>query len=382
MAARDSFANNLANKIFGLQKRSGGGVPGEVVRSARFVKEGRGSPADVENMRRYLGASRTGAGALKRSAGQANRAIGTANRLSSNLDMIQRGQLGGYIGIAQQTAQSVEQLTRSPLFKRAVESISMKVFDDPGTAARFLNRTRGLARGAVAGLAAASVYAEVGRAAFGFGDAIAGNTKSTATRLAESNLALVNADTQASAGARSLALKKTVANQISDMNRGNPLGDTASWWRKKQLNVDSASIGRMEADQTLGRLGLRSQSEKLYKRAREEALAESTFGSTLGGFLNDKFGVGDEALSTSISQKIGAAGERGVQLRQQAEVLAGRREFKLAAAYLAEANKELQVGTQAWQNPNEIYKRQVGDRAAERMWSASQMARAGPRTGD
>lgn len=382
MAGRDGFANNLANKIFGLQKRSGGGVPGEVVRSARFVKEGRATPADVENMRRYLGASRTGAGALKKAAGQARQAIGAANRLSSNLDMIQRGQLGGYIGIAQQTAQSIEQLTRSPLFKRAVENVAMKVFDDPGTAARFLNRTRGLARGAVAGVAAAGVYAEVGRAAFGLGDAIAGNTKSTATRLAESNLALVNADVQSSASERSLALKKAVASQISDMNRGNPLGDTASWWRKKQLNVDSASIGRLEAEQTLGRLGLRSQSEKLFKRAREEALAESTFGSTLGGFLNDKFGVGDDALSTSISQKIQASGERGVQLRQQAEVLAGKREFKLASAVLAEANKELQVGTQAWQNPNEIYKRQVGDRAAERMWSRSQMARAGPRTGD
>lgn len=476
MAQKRGIANALANKIFQMQRVTHGGVPGDIVRSARMIKEGRGSNGDLKRLRDYLGISRSGASQLKQGLSEARQSFGKFAQGAVLMDVASRGGATGAIAGAQllnMVTGSLDKMTRSG----ALDNVVARAFKKPdGTVAlerairrqalgiqtSALSRIReidknggsaieraGLSRiyrnakasfnnpirseldrlhsqrkagiaidetyfsklqdaatgeltrmrniGAsrysagrmMRGLGTAASYAAAGaiatKFAVGMGEALGGAGNYEGVREAYQASNILGASRENNYNARRAA----ELNVDLEKNKGKtgflPVGGD---FIARFLNGQKAEFqGYHQTKADLAAAGMSGDVQKLRELGRERVMTRDY--GMLGGKkmaqLNELLaaaGITSLELEQKISAEVSKTIAKVTQLKNAADDAAGRREFGTARKLLAEANKELPGSVTAWENPNEIYKRQVGDRAAERLWARSQMARAGPRTGD
>lgn len=219
----------------------------------------------------------------------------------------------------------------------------------------------------------------------GMGEALGGAGNFEGVREAQQQANILGASRETNFAARRAAELNVELEKVKGKTGFLPIGgDTVG----RFLNGNTAEAqGFYQTRADLNGAGMGGDVQKLRELGRDRVMTRD-FG-LLGG---KKMGQLDEMLKTmgwssadleaKISGEVSKMIGKVSQLKNEAEIAAGRREFGVARKLLAEANKELPGVVSAWENPNDIYKRQVGDRAAERMWSRSQMARAGSRTGD
>lgn len=153
---RGGVENALANKIFRLQKQSGGNVPGEVVAAARRQKEGTASQADHDAMRSYLGIHRSGASAIGKGQKFLNKVGGKISNIQTQIQLAQ-GAEGSQAVVAQSRLVStaineLNSLTKSKGVNKIVDKVASFVTKDPAAGGRFLKALgRGLRLGGVVG---------------------------------------------------------------------------------------------------------------------------------------------------------------------------------------------------------------------------------------
>jgi hypothetical protein len=478
---RKGIANSLANQIFALQRTTHGGVPGDVVASARRVKEGVGNNRDLEAMRNYLGIKRTGATAMRRDLSQISQRVNDIGQIGVlGTQAAGGGAQGAFAGLqlAQVFARQLELSAKSGHLRKVLDTAykkpqnavaldrliragalqqlktansiagnlgalgvrgpSQQAGFEAASAARdaakdlffakntildenkrlsklgvrglidqqrfeatsiVLNQLRnneaakrvarfGLMGGArmagvVAGYAAAGVAAT--KTIVGLGESLGGlsNLQGVSSAMQASRIA--NADPMALEAERKVARLQVQIEKDKGKRAWMPFG---------QSIYSRFADGRMGEDQgfaqtrgDLTRAGLSGNVDKLRKSAQEKIL-EGQYGAW-GGRLAGKT---EEALkaagfsSVELEQKISAEVQKTLSKFQEfysgAQSAAGARNFQQAQVLLNEANKTLPGAIRAWEDPKSMYTQQLGDRAATRLFAASQMARAGDRTGD
>lgn len=384
--ARGNVAEGLANKVFKLQRDSRGGVPGDIMRSARFVKEGRATPADVENLRKYLGISHGGGGRTMQTTRSLNQAIDRSARYSSAMDMAQRGQLGGYTQLAGMGLQEINKLVSSKAFESALQKATDAILSNPNKAERILAGTK-LAYGARRGvralgsaISAIPVIDTALQQAWGITDQVEGKLQTSATRRALRDASLSLSDPTMGPGARGLLAKRARASQITDNFRNTIGGGALAHMLKKEEGVDGSALATLSAKLLLRKSGMGGKAEHIVAAAHKEALRE--MGGENYAERMTKLGFSKEQLDTLDAQKVEERIEEALDFRERAQEAAGRREFTHAGALLKAADAAAPGSVAAWENPEELYKQQLGGRAAMRLFSNTQMTRAGNRTGD
>lgn len=381
-----NIAKGLANKVFALQRASGGSVPGIIMRSARLVRDGHGSASDVEAIRNYLGISKSGYSAAGRSTRSLNAAIERSSRFSTALDMAQRGQLGGYTQLAGMGVQEINKIVSSKAFEGALQKATDTLLSNPNKADRLLAGTKlaySARRGVRALGAAISAIPLVDTAlqqAYGITDQITGATQTSATRRAFRDASLAAVDPRMSPQRRELLTRQARSGQIADNFRNTIGGGYLAHLLKVKEGVDGATLANMSAKLYLQESGLGGKAEQIVAAARREALRE--MGGENYAARMTAMGFSKEQLDTLISQKVEERISDALELRERAQDAAGRREFTQAKELLKAADQAAPGSVAAWENPEEIYKQQLGGRAAMRLFSNTQITRAGNRTGD
>lgn len=366
MAAR--YGRGLAVKIFSLQKRTGGGVPGEVMRSARLVMEGRGTKADVDVCSNYLGVRRGERRALQTAARMARNAQGNFAQFTQFSKMASEGESAGIMGLAGMGADALQSLTRSPAFQRALEDVSIKYFNSPAGGARIAYALKRAASTAAAALPLIGMAMEGADLGANFGRTLAGTKgDSAALRAANQAVRLSQFDPSKSHMEKSLAIKRAAAESIENQNRGNLFSFGADYARKK-AGVDAQALNRMEAKVLTRKAG--GNGEQLYKAARAQAERDNF---SLFGVSQDKL---DKDTLANIKQRLSDFND----MRQGAMKAIDNANISLANAMIMEANKAI-PGSIVWSAP-ELWKQKEAAHAADRKWSVQNMARAASRTGD
>lgn len=361
----------LAGKAFQLQKRTSGGVPGEIMRSARLVMEGRGTEQDAQTLRNYFGVTRGSARAIRQATAQANAMMGRLAQFSAFSREAADGNISGFTGLAGMGFQAINELTRSPAFQRALENATFKVLGNPAIGARINYAIRRNAALGSAALGYASLAAEAGSMGARFADAASGVPTNRLKDL-KRDLRLLEADPFSSASEKRLAIKRAAAQSIDDM--GSPLGGIGAYFAKKRISVDEKSISKLEAENALKKAGLGTQAaEILYTKSRNQAIREH------GSMLH--LGIGEEAVARATRDNIEKSINDSKGFIQQAIAAAQARNFTMSEAYLNEAQRAIPGSRGKWNAP-EIYKQFQAATAADKMWAKSQSMRAGPRTGE
>jgi hypothetical protein len=354
-----------------MQKRTGGGVPGEIMRSARLVMEGRGTEADASALRNYFGVTRGSARAIRQATAQANAMMGRLAQFSAFSREAADGNAAGFAGLGSMGFQAINDLTRSPAFQRALEGAAAKLLGNPAIGARINYATR---RGAALGSAALGTGAlavEAGGMLAGFARAVSG-VPSNKLRDLMSESRLLEADRHSSFKERRLATKRAAAQSIDDM--GAPFGGIGAYFAKKRINVDEKSISKLETEIALKKAGLGTQAaEALYAKSRNQAILEQGYMIHLG--------MGEEAVAKATRQNIESAINNSKNFFQQAIAAAQIQNYKMSEAYLSEAQRALPGSRGLWNGP-QIFKQLQAASTADKLWAKSQSMRAGPRTGE
>lgn len=380
------IADNLANKVLKLQKQTGA-VPGNIMTAARMIKQGSASPAHVEAIRQFFGISRSGATQLRRGASEANQALAQSQAFSQSLGAIAHGDVGGYSQLTGVSAKYLDQIAKSPAFQAVVQRVAKQFVegDDSKTvdlnsrlsAGRIGYSLRRGARFAVAAAATANVIAEAAGLATSADDVLMGRAETESTRRTKQDELILDVDSTANSQDRRLAIKKSAAASIEDLSRGNPLGAIGAWRGRAKIGVDAVSIGKLETAKVLRDNGLAAGlTNSMYSTALEEARRSSGTPSKLAYNLGIVTQELEENTQKNLQNRVTSAKTH----MDEAYEAASRREFGLASAHAAVANKELPGTVPVWNNIA-VYKSQQADRAAVRMWSAYNNPRAGERTG-
>jgi hypothetical protein len=161
MASR--IEKNLAGRVFNLQKQAGR-VPPQVLAAARRILQGSSSQGDVENVRRYLGISKSGASALGRAGKRLARIQGAAFSISQDIELLQsaaRNEQPTAVATARlinNLNDQVQQAIKSKWAQKAAEGAARLLNRDPVMAGRFLKAVgRGLRMGGLIVTAAMGV---------------------------------------------------------------------------------------------------------------------------------------------------------------------------------------------------------------------------------
>lgn len=476
MAQKRGIANALANKIFKMQRITHGGVPGNIVRSARMIKEGKGSANDLKVIRNYLGISQSGATQARQGLAEARQTFGKIAQGAVLMDVASRGGATGAIAGAQlinMVTGSLDKWARSGSldaviarsFRKPDGALALergirrhalgvqtsalnrireidrtggspveraglsRIFRDANKAMRnpiqaeldrlhrqrkagisidetYLAKLQDTARGEadrlrsigdaryalgrkMRGIGVGASYLAAGVAAtkftVGMGEALGGVGNLEGVREAQQQ-----ANILAASGTNDYAAQRAAALQVEiEKTKGKtgflPVGGD---FVARFLNGQKAEFqGYHQTRADLNAAGMSGDIQKLRELGRDRVLTRDY--GLLGGkkmaHLNEMLatmGLSSVELEQKISAEVSKTIAKVSQLKNAAEDAAGRRDFGTARKLLAEANKELPGTVTAWENPEAIYTRQVGDRAAQRAWSRTQMARAGPRTGD
>lgn len=163
MASR--LERNLAASVFKLQKR-GSNVPPAIRAAARRVLQRKDSKSDVENIRRWLGISRSGTGAAGRVGKRFQRVQGQVFSVSRDLEQIRGAQERGE-STTLQTARlfqnlnfQVQRAIKTKWAKQAAEKGAQFLGKDPVVAGRFLKALgRGLRLGGLVATATSAAFA-------------------------------------------------------------------------------------------------------------------------------------------------------------------------------------------------------------------------------
>ena len=362
------YGRGLAVKIFSLQKRTGGGVPGDVMRSARLIMEGRGTKADADVCSQYLGVRRSDRRAIQSATRMARNGVNTLNQLTQFSEMAGNGQAAGVIGLASMGANALVDITKNPAFQRAIEDISIKFFNSPAGGARLAYALKRTASNAAAALPLIGIAAEAADLGGNFGRTVLGTKgDSVALKAAQRTAFLSQFDPSKNAQERSLAIRRAAAESIENTNRGNLFSFGADYARKK-IGADSKSLNKLEAKILARKAG--GGGEALYKAARKQAENDNW---SIFGASEDKL---DKDTLANIKQRLSDAND----MREGAMKAMDNANIALANAMIQEANKAI-PNFIVWSAP-ELFKQRENAHAADRTWSRTQCARAGSRTGD
>jgi hypothetical protein len=144
---------NLAGRVFNLQKQAGR-VPPAVLASARRILQNASGQGDVDNVRQYLGISKSGASALGKVGKKLARIQGAAFSISQDIELLQHAAQDGR-PTAVATARlignlndQVQQAIKSRWAQRTAEAAAKLLGRDPVIAGRLLKAVgRGLRLG-------------------------------------------------------------------------------------------------------------------------------------------------------------------------------------------------------------------------------------------
>jgi hypothetical protein len=158
MASR--IEKNLAGRVFNLQKQAGR-VPPQILASARRILQDSSAQGDVENVRRYLGISKSGASALGRAGKKLARIQGAAFSISQDIELLQHSAQDGRptavatVRLINNLNDQVQLAIRSKWAQRTAETAARLLNRDPVWAGRILKIAgRGLRLGGLAVTAA------------------------------------------------------------------------------------------------------------------------------------------------------------------------------------------------------------------------------------
>lgn len=379
----------LAAKVLQLTKQ-GGNVPPQIRGAARRILDGGTSPADAQALRGFMGITRTGATAasrgIKSMRGFVDKAAGYGVMFNAAM---QEGAAGtaAQFGLVQNIAKDVEKVAKSKQFEQFVQKAAAKWFNDPVVGQRLAYKLRAGAR--MAGVAAqfAQFGVEATKGVVNAAEALGGIESSEKLRRLRSDAALANADSRAG------SLGRRIANLRVDLERkgagtrwipllGGTIASHATGGARKELSL-------LETRKALRDAGLeqRYDEQNLRDFARRRVLSDKygMLGGDLAAGGNDltrALGVNSADLEEQISAKVQETVSRALQLRGQMREAAGEGRFGLAQELGTQAEKELPGSTAAWRSPQQIWKSMEANREANHWWSWSQMAKAGPRTGD
>lgn len=417
-----AIAQILAFKILGIQSRTGGGVPGNVMAAARRIKKGGGTSADLNVIRDYLGIKKTGS-TFARTQLQQIRSIGQkASQFAVLGSVASEGGISGAVAgyqFAQNAAKELGSLAKSGALNKVFEAVVKK----PDT-------MRALGRSVATSVNVAQLKRGGGPVGFNFAVDAAAKANAEAEYLAKVagtkySVGRFARGAQAGLGYLAAGAAATYGGlRAADWLSGQTGGES---WRLAQSNARIAAVNPFLSyeDRKLGEIALRREdrtrrwgflagrmnagdeeaaaflrSKKAadsnggdavgqYQLARER-MYRDRYGFTVGTILNGLAGRVRNATgrnfadNDAIAEQVEKSAARAAELRNDAYELAGRREFDASRAKLDEANKEIGANPRdrVWENPDWLWKSQITDRGAQRVWSALNQTKAKMRTGD